>query len=381
MNYELATARTWAEVDIDAVLFNYRNALAELSPGVKHFVVLKANAYGIGAVGVAKVLYQEGARLFAVACPMEAVELRHVLPDDADLLVMGPTSPAEMNLMLEKRIMPTIFSVEAARTLSEKAGEMGTVARIHCKVDTGLHRLGFTPEEAVDAIAEIVRLPNLRFEGMFSHLQRRSPEHDLAQGDRLTAVRDGLASRGIHIPMLHLLDSIGMWRYPQNQFDAVRDAAFLVGHTPKDYPRPENLRFSLSFKTRIVRIHDAPAGDCLGYDSEHPLTEPKRVATLCVGYADGYPRAMSHVGEVEIHHKRAKVLGVVCMDLLMVDVTHIPEAAVGDIVTLLGGSIDIWTYAGFSGGYNNEYISMISRRVPRVYLREGKVMDIVGYIE
>lgn len=180
--------------------------------------------------------------------------------------------------------------------------------------------------------------------------------------------------------MLHLLDSIGMWRYPEYQFDAVRDAAFLLGHTPRDYQRPERIRFSLSLKTRIVRVHDAEAGECLGYDADHPLEKRTRVATLCAGYADGYPRAMSFVGQVEVRGKRAAVLGVVCMDLVMVDVTGIPEAAVGDVVTLLGGSIGIWEYSGFSGGYNNDYMSMLSRRVPRVYIKGGEVIDIAGYL-
>lgn len=380
MTAEWATARTWAEIDVDKVLFNYHNALGELGPNVKHFVVLKANAYGLGAVPMARVLYGEGARLFAVSCTAEALELRHALPGDAEILNMGVTLPPEMDAAIETGIWPTITDIQAAMLLSRKAGELGRTVRYHAKVDTGLERLGFGMEEAADAIAHIQTLPNLSFQGMFSHLQRRSRAHDLEQAERLMAVRDDLASRGIRVPMLHLLDSIGMWRYPHLQMDAVRDAAFLIGHTPKDYPRPENIRFALSFKTRIVRIHDAPAGVCLGYDSEHPLKAPARVATLCAGYADGYPRAMSHVGEVEIHARRAKVLGVVCMDLMMVDVGHIPEASVGDEVTLLGGSIDIWAYTGFFDGYNNESISMISRRVPRVYVRGGRAIDVVGYM-
>ncbi|MDL2318770.1 alanine racemase [Eubacteriales bacterium OttesenSCG-928-A19] len=381
MTIEWATARTWAEIDLDKVLFNYRNALAELGPGVRHYVVLKANAYGLGAVGLAKALYGEGARLFAVACAQEALELADVLPPDADILIMGVTMPPEMDAILRApSIVPSIMSLDSARAFSEKAGELGRVLRYHCKVDTGLHRLGFATEEAVDAIAHIHTLPHLTLEGVFSHVQRRSPEHDRLQAERLYAVRDGLASRGIDVPLLHLLDSIGMWRYPEFQMDAVRDAAFLVGHTPQDYPRPENIRFSLAFKTRIVRIHDAPAGVCLGYDSEHPLEAPTRVATLCVGYADGYPRAMSHRAEVEIHGKRARVLGVVCMDLVMVDVGHIPEAAVGDEVLLLGGGIDIWTYAGFCDGYNNECIAAIGRRVPRVYVKGGRVVEVAEYM-
>ena len=380
LTYELATARTWAEIDVNKLLFNYRNALGELSPGVRHYTVLKANAYGLGAVPIAKLLYQEGARLFAISCVLEAIELANRLPEDAEFLVMGEAMPAEIPLALSHGIVFTLSSFESAQRLSQQAQEMGKTARIHCKVDTGLHRLGFSTEEAATEIQRSLCLPALRFEGLFSHLQRRSPDHDRLQAQRLLQVRDALREKGIIVPMLHLADSIAMWRYPGFQFDAVRDAAFIIGHTPKDYPRPENLRFSLSFKTRIVRIHEAAAGECLGYDSEHPLPQPTRVATLCVGYADGYPRSMSQTGQVSIHGKRAPVLGVVCMDLTMVDVTDIPEARVGDIVTLLGDSISIWEYSGFSGGYNNEHLCMLSRRVPRVYIQDEKTIDMEGYL-
>ncbi len=377
MTYELATARTWAEIDVDRILFNYRNALGELSPGVAHFSVLKANAYGLGSVPIAKVLYAEGARLFAVACMAEAVELGKALPGDVTILIMGEIFPAEYDLLFKYPIQPTLFSLEAAKAISAKAAALGKTTGFQCKVDTGLNRLGLSTSEAVEVVTQITSLPGLRFDGLFSHLQRRSPDHDRKQAERLMSVRDGLLEKGIAVPMLHLLDSIGMWRYPTYQMNAVRDAAFILGHTPKDYPRPDHIRFALSIKTRIVRVFWADAGECLGYDSEHPLTERKRVATLAIGYADGYPRAMSHVGQTEIHGKRAKVLGVVCMDLAMVDVTDIPEAQVGDIATLLGGTIGIHEYAEFSNGYCNEYMTLISRRVPRVYLQDGKVVEIV----
>ncbi|MCL1965077.1 MAG: alanine racemase [Firmicutes bacterium] len=380
LTYDLATARAWAEIDVDKLLSNYRGALLELSPGVRHYTVLKANAYGLGAVPIAKILYGEGGRLFAAACVLEAVELKNALPPDADVLVMGETMPPEIPLALSYGIVSTVSSYEGARLLSERAAQAGQTARFHCKVDTGLHRLGFSLEEATDAIARLLRLPAIRFEGLYSHLQRRSTAFDRLQAKRLVRIRDELTARGVMVPMLHLLDSIGMWRYPEYQFDAVRGAAFLFGYTPQDYPRPENIQFALSLKTRIVRIHDAQAGECLGYGCEHPLKRHTRAATLCIGYADGYPRAMSHVGEAEVHGRRAKVIGVVCMDLVMVDVTDIPEARVGDIVTMLGGSIGIFEYAGFSGGYHNEYISLLSRRVPRVYVKAGKPIDIEGYL-
>ncbi len=381
MTYELATARTWAEIDMNRILFNYRNALGELSPGVDHFTVLKANAYGLGAVPIARALYAEGARLFAVACMSEAIELGKALPKDVTILIMGEVFPAEYDLLFRYPIQPTLFSLEAGKAISQKAVALGRTIGFQCKVDTGLNRLGLSTQEAAEVVAQIASLPGLRFDGLFSHLQRRSPDHDHKQAERLLTVRDGLLTRGVTVPMLHLLDSIGMWRYPEFQMNAVRDAAFILGHTPKDYPRPDNIRFALSLKTRIVRVFWAEAGECLGYDSEHPLAERRRVATLAIGYADGYPRAMSHVGQAEIHGKRAKVLGVVCMDLMMVDVTAIPEAQVGDVATLLGGTIGIHEYAEFSNGYCNEYMTLISRRVPRVYLRDGRAVEIASAMD
>lgn len=380
ISYELATARTWAEIDVDNILFNYHNALREHGPSVHHFLVLKANAYGLGAEALAKILYAEGARLFAVACVAEALELAKALPGDAQILVMGETFPPEMELSLRHGIISTVSSLETAKHLSETAGRLNVTARIHCKVDTGLNRFGFIKEEAVGIIAELTELPNLRFEGLFSHLQRRSRQHDVRQAERLIAVRDALAGMGIETPMLHLLDSIGMWRYPDLQFDAVRDGAFILGHTPQDYPRPECIRFALSLKTRVVRVSDIEAGECLGYDADHPLEKRTRVATLSIGYADGYPRAMSHLGQAEIHGKRARVLGVVCMDMVMVDVTEIPDVTPGDIATMLGGSIGIFEYAGFTHGYANEYMALLSRRVPRIYIKDGNVIEIKGYL-
>lgn len=380
MDFTRATARTWAEIDLDILLSNYHLALSELSAGVSHYVVLKANAYGFGAQGIAHALYGEGARLFAVACASEALELRHTLPQEAQILIMGATMPCEMQTVLRHGIQITVFTEELARQASAIAQKLNTRAVIHCKVDTGLHRLGFAPEDAADAIARIARMPGLEVTGVFSHLQRRSAEHDLQQAQTLRAVHDDLLGRGVAVPMLHMLDSIGMWRYPQNQFDAVRDAAFILGNTPQDYPHADALRLALSFKTRIVHIHTIPAGEGPGYSCMQPVQKATRAATLCAGYGDGYPRAMSGTGEVEIHGMRAPVLGAVSMDMMTVDIDTVPQARVGDEAILLGGSVDLMSYASFCGGYANECIGLISRRVPRVYIKQGKVHEIMEYI-
>ena len=376
LNYKLATARAWAEIDVDKLLTNYRGALSELSPGTRHYTVLKANAYGLGAVPIARILYREGARHFAVAFVAEGMELRRVLPGDAEILVMSETLPPEVDLLLDHQLTPTILSLDSAERISEHATVRGLTVQAHCKVDTGLNRLGFAAEGAPGEIAKAARLPGIALVGVYSHLQRRSPEHDRRQCERLLAVRDALRGVGIDVPMLHMLDSIGMWRYPEYQFDAVRDGAYVFGHTPLEYHSPEKISFALSFKTRIIRVFTARAGECLGYGAAHPLVADRRVATLCAGYDDGYPRAMSHSGEVEIHGRRAKVLGVICMNLMMVDVTDIGEARVGDEVTLLGGGIGAHEYAAFCGSYINECLTRIGRHIPRVYLQGGNVIDI-----
>jgi len=378
--YELATARAWAEIDVSKVVSNYYGALSEIASGVSHFAVLKADAYGFGAVPMAKILHGEGCRLFAFACVSEAAEVARALPRGVGLLVMGDTAEAEMALVFEHGLTPTIYSLEKARLFSQKATALGRELRFHCKVDTGLNRLGFSAGEAVQEIGRAARLPGLRLEGVFSHLQRRSAAHDRLQAERLLAVSCALSAMGVDAPMLHILDSIGMWRYPEYQLGAVRDGAYLYGNTPKDYQRPEKIRCPIALKARVLRVFEAAAGECVGYDADHPLPENTRVATLAIGYADGYPRAMSHVGQVEIHGKRAPIIGTVCMDLTMVDISAIPETRVNDIAVCLGGSIGIHEYAGFSDGYANEYLSRLSRRVPRVYVKDGRVVDVVTYL-
>lgn len=380
LTYQMATARTWAEINLDHLLHNYHMALGLLGEKTRHFSVLKANAYGLGAVPVAKALYEEGARVFAMACVSEALELRHALPEDAEIFVMSEAGDAEIPWAVESGFVLTVFSLEKAKKISEEAVRRNRKVRIHCKVDTGLHRLGFPWEAAVEEISKVCELPGLEYAGLFSHLQRRSPEFDMEQARRLEEIRDRLLARGIQTPLLHLVDSIGMWRYPQYQFDAVRDAAFLIGSTREGFEKRQELKFALTFKTRVIRVHWAKAGETLGYDGQRPLKRDTRVATLSVGYADGYPRGMSGCAQVEIGGKRAPLLDGVCMDLCCADVTELPEVQVGDEVILLGSSISLNEYAGFAGLYGNEVITMISRRVPRIYIRNGETTHIEGYL-
>lgn len=375
ISYEEATSRCWAEVDLGRLVKNYQNALKHLSAPTQLICVLKADAYGLGAPMVAKRLWQEGQRIFAVASYNEAAEIRKVLPE-CEILILGLCGEAQLVHAIEDSMLLTVFSQKYADLVIRAAEAVCKKARIHMKLETGLNRLGFEPEEAADAVETIVNSGKVVLEGLFTHLALRDKESDRRQIDLLTGVRDALMERGITIPMVHALDSIGMVRYPNDHLDAVRTGAWLYGVYPRRYEHPEESQLALTVKTRIAQLHNVFAGECLGYDETHPVQRDSVVATLSAGYIDGYPR-LNSVGEVEIRGKRAPVVGLVCMDQMMVDVTDIPEAQEGDVVTLLGGSIGVDEYAEWGKLNRNESLARTGKRVPRVYMENGQVVEII----
>ena len=375
ISYEEAVSRCWAEVDLTQLVRNYRNALAHLTAPTQLICVLKADAYGLGLPMVAKRLYREGQRFFAVASYNEAEQLRREVPD-SEVLILGLCGKAQLKKAIAAGMLITVFSEGYAKTVAEAALEAGKPARAHVKIETGLNRLGMNPAEAADVIVRMLADHRVQLEGLFTHLALRNKESDRKQIDLLTGVRDALAARGIAVPMTHALDSIGMVRYPEDHLDAVRTGAWLYGVYPRGYAHPEESKLTLTVKTRIAQLHRVSAGECLGYDESHPLSRDSVIATLAAGYIDGYPRQNSK-GEVEICGKRAPVAGLVCMDQMMVDVSDIPEARPGDEVILLGGSIGVDEYAGWANLNRNESLARTGRRVPRVYIEDGKVVGVI----
>ena len=375
ISYEEATSRCWAEVDLNQLVQNYRNALNHLKEETKLICVLKADAYGVGAPMVAKRLCQEGQRFFAVASYNEAAEIHKVLPE-CDVLILGLCGEAQLVQAIQAGMLLTVFSEKYAATVIRAAKTAGRKARAHIKLETGLNRLGLEPEEAAGTIERIAQSGEVQLVGLFTHLALRDAASDRQQLELLTGCRDALLARGIAIPMVHALDSIGMVRYPDDHMDAVRTGAWLYGVYPKRYAHPEESQLVLTVKCRIAQLHRVAAGECLGYDESHPLQRDSVIATLSAGYIDGYPRQNS-VGEVEICGKRAPIVGLVCMDQMMVDVTDIPEAQEGDEVILLGGSIGVDEYAAWGKLNRNESLARTGKRVPRVYLENGQVAAIV----
>lgn len=379
ISYDEAVSRCWAEVDLTRLAVNYHNALSHLRGGTRLICVLKADAYGLGAKAVARRLWQEGQRFFAVASYNEAAQIRRALPQ-AQVLILGLCGPAQMKRAIEEGLLLTVFTQKSAQNVIAAAEEAGKPARVHVKIETGLNRIGLLPQDAPDVVQAMRESGVVEIEGLFTHLALRDRDSDRAQLDRLTCVRDVLVARGIRVPMVHALDSIGMVRYPEDQMDAVRTGAWLYGVYPRGYAHPEESQLAMTVKTRIAQLHAVRAGECLGYDETHPVTRDSIVATLSAGYIDGYPRQNSR-GEVEIRKKRAPVVGLVCMDQMMVDVTDIPEAREGDEVILLGGGIGVDEYAEWAGLNRNESLARTGRRVPRVYLENGQVVGVEEAME
>ena len=375
ISYEEATSRCWAEVNLSRLVQNYRNALQHLKPPTQLICVLKADAYGLGAPKVAQRLWQEGQRMFAVASYNEAAEIRKLLPA-CEVLILGLCGDVQLVHAIKAGMLLTVFSQQYAEAVIRAAHDTGVKARVHVKLETGLNRLGFEPEEAVNAMIYMADSDCIELEGLFTHLALRNQESDRQQIDYLTGCRDALAACGVTIPMVHALDSIGMVRYPDEHLDAVRTGAWLYGVYPRRYAHPEESQLALTVKTRIAQLHKVRAGECLGYDETHPISRDSVIATLSAGYIDGYPR-LNSVGEVEIRGKRAPVVGLVCMDQMMVDVTDVPEACEGDEVILLGGGIGVDEYAEWGKLNRNESLARTGKRVPRIYLEDGRVVGII----
>ena len=368
MTDELARSRCWMEIDLDGVAWNYRSAQAICGGGVQIIPVLKADAYGLGAAALSRTLCDLGARLFAVAEPNEAMEV--IRACGGDVLVLGMIAPPQMEEAVRAGMIATVYDIEQARLLNAAAERVGRDARAHVKLDTGLHRLGFDPGD-MDGILEAFALPHVRVEGLFTHLALRDAEADATQIERFKRVADAARRAGRDCGLLHACDSIGMVRYPQWHFDAVRAGAWLYGVVPNRYPNANGeCRPCVRLMTRVTQVRRVAQGEYLGYDETHPLRRDSVIATLSAGFADGYPRVNS-VGEVCIRGQRAPVAGLTCMDQMTVDVTDIPGVRPGDAVTLLGDGISLKQYCAWTGVHHNEALCRIGRRVPRVYVRGG----------
>ena len=372
-------------IDLDAIRHNIR-AVHERA-GVPVMAIIKADAYGHGAVEIARHIDGDCA-FFGVSSILEALELRQA-GIEKPILILGYTPVAAFPEAIRQGIRPAIFRYEDALALSQAATALGMTAKFHIAVDTGMSRIGFqvTPEEA-DICARIAALPNVEAEGLFSHLATADCA-DLTRARHQAALFDQfdemLHSRGVTIRLRHLDNSAGVMNF-HCKYELVRSGIVTYGMYPSTEVDPSvlDLRPALRWESRITHLKTLEPGREIGYGGTYTTTRPTRVATVPVGYADGYRRNLSGRFYVLIRGKKAPILGRICMDQMMVDVTEIPDAALNDTVVLVGKSgdlnISVEEIAAHGDSFNYEFVCGISRRVPRVYLLGGEVFHSVLYL-
>ena len=376
---------TYVRIDLDAIRENIETVRRKTGTAV--MAVVKADAYGHGAVPVAQHL-QDICSFFGVSSAAEALELRQAGLDNP-ILILGHTPVDAFPLVVEQEIRPAIFRWEDALALSEEAQRQGKTAKFHFAVDTGMSRIGFQAEEdAAELCCRIAGLPGLCPEGLFSHFATADCA-DLSkareQARKFDWFCDLLKRRGLEIPIRHMNNSAGLMNFT-DQYDMVRCGIVTYGlyPSPEVDPKLLPLKPALSWHSHISHVKTLPAGREVSYGGLYVTREDTRVATIPVGYADGYWRSLSGRFYVLIHGRRAPILGRVCMDQLMVDVTHIPQTQPGDPVTLVGHDgdevITVEQIAGEAGSFNYEFICGISRRVPRVYQQGGQQIRSVHYL-
>lgn len=367
---------TWVEIDLEAVAGNVRRAQEIVGPDVGICAVLKADGYGHGAVGVARTALNNGARLLAVACLAEAVTLRRAAID-APILVLGYTPAWQARDTLRHNVTATVYDLDVARALSRAAADLNRPARVHVKVDTGMGRLGLLPDQVLPFVQELVKLPGLLVEGIFSHFSvadRDEPADRAHTEAQLAAFRRVLArleAAGLTIPLRHLASSAGMLAWPASHFDMVRLGIALYGLAPSPaVPLPAGFRPALSWKTQVAQVKRLPPGSPVSYGNSFVTGRETVVAIIPVGYADGFRRAPRHWGHVLLRGQRAPIIGRVTMDQTMLDATEIPDVRQGDEVVLIGrqgdAEISVEQVAERLGTINYEVVSEILARVPRV---------------
>ena len=374
--------RVHADINLDAMRNNMEEMHRLTDPHTMLMAVIKTDGYGHGAIPIARELettdYVYG---YAVATEEEGLALR----EDGikkPILILGYTFPEQYEALLQARITPAIFTLEDAQRLSNTAERMGLMAKIHIKLDTGMGRVGLlVSEESANVIAQIAKLPHIMIEGMFTHFAK-ADELDKTSANRqledFLHMAQLLEERGVEIPLKHCSNSAGILDLPQANLDIARAGITLYGLHPPNELHLERMAMQpvMSLKSRVVHVKTLPAGYSISYGGTYVTQEERRIATIPVGYGDGYARSLSNKGAVLIHGRRAPICGRICMDQFMVDVTDIPDVCVGDVVTLIGidgaEQITLEELGELSGRFNYEFACDLGKRIPRIFYKGGK---------
>lgn len=378
--------RPWAEINVENLRENFRNIKSLTKEGTKVCAVVKANAYGHGSVQVAKILIEEGADYLAVASEGEGIELRQA-GIKTPILCLGYVPEVVYEEAIANELDITIYSLEAAEKLSKEAVRLGKNARVHIKLDTGMSRLGFQVEDATaDAIENIAGMPGIELVGVFTHFAK-ADEKDKTFTDHQYSgymkIVSEVEKRGIQIPIKHVCNSAGTMDMPQYHMDMVRPGIILYGLYPSDEVMKERLALKpvMTFKASVSHVKDLEAGRGIGYGLRYVTDKTTRIATMPIGYADGFTRMLSGKISVKVNGTIVPVVGNICMDQSMLNVDAV-ETKVGDEVIIFGEDSDarVERLAQALGTINYEIVCMVARRIPRVYLEKNTVLQVVDYL-
>ena len=375
----------WMEVNLDNLAYNIRQIKNSIIAPASIMGIVKADAYGHGAAEISRVLLEEGVQRLGVAVLDEGIALRQE-GIDVPILVLGYTPPQLFHKVLEHRITPTLYNYQDAVKLSELASKNGSNVKVHLKLDTGMGRIGMIPgQDSLDMVSNIYALPGIKIEGIFTHFSvadEKDKTYTREQFKKFTGFVNTLKERGIDIPLRHAGNSAAGIDLPETHLDMVRPGVILYGLYPSDEVDKGKLSLKplASLKTVISHVKTVPSGTSVGYGRKYISAGERVIATLPIGYADGYTRLLSGKASVLVHGTRAPLAGNICMDQCMIDVTGIEDVKVGDEVVLIGRqgeeTITAEELASLLGTINYEIVCMIGKRVPRVYTRDGKVQKI-----
>ncbi|WML36173.1 alanine racemase [Clostridium sp. OS1-26] len=378
----------WAEINLDNLVYNIRQ-IREKVKSKELIGVVKADAYGHGAVEVAPILLQNGATRLAVAVLTEGVELRKS-GIKCPIMILGLTPETLSDDLIKYDIEPAVSSYEYALTLSNIAQSKGKTIKIHIVIDTGMGRIGFLPsEESVEEIHKISKLPNIEIEGLFSHFctaDEADKSYSNMQFEKYNWFYEKLIGKNIKINMRDIANSAAIMELPETHYDGTRPGIILYGYYPSNEVDKNQLSIKpvMTWKANVVHVKTLEKGEYIGYGRKFRTERKSIIATLPIGYADGYTRMMSGKAKVIINGKFAPVVGNICMDQCMIDVTDVGDVKVGDEIILMGSDGNLKfnadDMAAILGTINYEVICMVSKRVPRVYIENGQIIKIKNYV-
>lgn len=381
-------SRVYAEINLDAMCSNVSQALERMKPA-KLMAIIKTDAYGHGAVRSAKALDEIGVYAFGVATPGEALELRRAEIKNP-ILILGYVFEEYFDRMIENDIDLALFDLNTAKLLNSHAEKLGKKARVHIKADTGMGRIGFQPcDESAEIIKEIAALNNIEIDGMFTHFACADSKDKASvnrQIERFTNFVAKVKSEGVSLPIVHCYNSASIVDFDKPLFDMVRCGIITYGLEPSDEVSKTNIKLQkvMSIKSHVAYVKKVGAGFTVSYGSTYVTDKETEIATIPVGYGDGYPRTLSNKGTVLIGGHFAKIIGRVCMDQFMVDVTGLGVSR-GDEVILMGSdgenSITAEEIGNLSGRFNYELVCDINKRVPRVYIKNGEIIAVDDALE